>query len=89
MHGVQPSDNVLVENNGQLYRATIQRVGKRKVTDKEGRELVSEGEYMCHYTYGKTLGFGYFGQVPIVSSLSALSLVDRISPSSSTHSMAS
>jgi hypothetical protein len=53
----------VVSSQSQLIRATIQRVGKRQVTDKEGRELVSEGEYMGHYTYGKTLGFGYFGQV--------------------------
>lgn len=51
------------EGYSKVYRATITRVGRRKTRDKEGRELVSEGEYMGHYTYGKVLGSGYFGQV--------------------------
>lgn len=51
------------ESSKFYYRASIARVGKKKATDKEGRELVSEGEYLGHYTYQKALGFGYFGQV--------------------------
>eukprot|EP01094_Clydonella_sp_ATCC50884_P030174 TRINITY_DN973_c4_g1_i1.p1 TRINITY_DN973_c4_g1~~TRINITY_DN973_c4_g1_i1.p1 ORF type:complete len:760 (+),score=218.40 TRINITY_DN973_c4_g1_i1:70-2280(+) len=46
-----------------VYRATINRIGKRKKRDKEGRDIASEGEHMGHYTYGKVLGSGYFGQV--------------------------
>ena len=47
----------------QVFRATITRIGKKKLKDKMGRDIVKEGEDMGHYVYGKVLGSGYFGNV--------------------------
>ena len=41
------------------YVCKIFRTGSKK----QDKDMIIEGEYMGHYSYGKTLGSGYFGKV--------------------------
>eukprot|EP01095_Lingulamoeba_sp_RSL-Kostka_P011373 TRINITY_DN42_c2_g2_i1.p1 TRINITY_DN42_c2_g2~~TRINITY_DN42_c2_g2_i1.p1 ORF type:complete len:716 (+),score=251.19 TRINITY_DN42_c2_g2_i1:62-2209(+) len=41
------------------FMCKLTRTGKKK----KNKEIITEGQYMGHYTYGSTLGSGYFGKV--------------------------
>ena len=51
------------EGLDHAVRATITRIGARKLDDDMGREIMKEGELMGQYVFGKVLGSGYFGSV--------------------------
>jgi len=59
--GSSHSDSGVEEgtNKAKLFMCKITRCGGKKAD----KEIITEGQYMGHYTYGKTLGSGYFGKV--------------------------
>ena len=47
------------KSTDEQYICKIFRAGAKK----EEKDIITEGEYMGHYSYGKTLGSGFFGKV--------------------------